>query len=380
MVRVDFRHVHAVKKRLADGTVRTYYYHRHTRLRLPDDPTSPEFAQALKDLAPAKDSPEGVAPGSFAALVEAYLGSPEFRSLAPKTQRDYRRYLDVIRESWGRNPVRKVTREHVLALRDHYASRPRTANYVVSVLRVLLSYAVDRPSLYGLTGNPAARPKRLKTNGGHRPWEESEIAAFRAHWPLGSLERTAFELALNTGQRGGDIAAMARSHVKGGLIMIAQEKTGARVEVPISLALAEALAAWDTARSERIAAFKAAGRPVPLDMGSRVLTSPERGYALTVDYWRHLMIDAMQAVPGLAQGLGAGGVTTHGLRYTAATRLRELGLGWEDIGAITGHETAAMARKYSSRRRRAKIAIHRLDQATAEDTPTDDGNKSGPKV
>ncbi|KAA5603724.1 tyrosine-type recombinase/integrase [Roseospira marina] len=361
MVKVNHKGVNTIRKRRPDGSVRVYYYHRATGLRLPDDPASPEFAQALRDLAPAPETGKP-APGSFAALVEAYLSSPEFRALALKTQRDYRRYLDVIRESWGRNPVRKLTREHVLTLRDHYGDRPRTANYVVSVLRVLLSYAVDRSSIYGLTANPAARPKRLKTNGGHRPWEESEISAFRAQWPLGSLERTAFELALNTGQRGGDIAAMARSDVKGGRIQVAQEKTGARVSVRISQALADALGAWDVAQAERIAALETAARPVPLDMGRRILTTTERGKALTVDYWRHLMIDAMQAVPGLAQGLEAGGVTTHGLRYTAATRLRELGLGWEDIGAITGHETAAMARKYSERRRRADRAITKLDQ------------------
>lgn len=372
MVRVDHRHVHAVRKRLADGSLRTYYYHRQTRLRLPDDPASPEFAQALRDLAPAPAA-ASIAPGSFAALVEAYLDSAEFRALAPRTQKDYRRYLDVIRESWGRNPVRMVTREHVLALRDHYSDRPRTANYVVAVLRVLLAYAVDRPSVYGLSANPAARPRRLKTGAGHRPWEESEIAAYRAHWPLGSLERTAFELALCTGQRGGDIAAMARSHVAGGRTQVAQQKTGARVSVPIAADLAEALAAWDAAQVERIAALESAGRPVPLDMRRRLLTTPDRGRAVTVDYWRHLMIDAMQAVPGLAQGLDAGGVTTHGLRYTAATRLRELGLDWEAISAITGHETAEMARKYTRQRRRAELAVTRLDEATAR-------NKPGPEV
>lgn len=362
MVKVHHPGVNTIKKTLADGTTRKYYYHRASGTRLPDDPTAPEFAQALRDLS-APSSRDGIVPGSFAALILAYLDSADFKALAPKTQRDYRRYLDVIRGSWGKNPVRRITREQVLGLRDHFGDRPRTANYVVSVLRMLLAYAVDRPSVYGLTSNPAARPRRLKTGGGHRPWEEAEIAAYRAHWPLGSLERTAFELALNTGQRGGDIAGMARAHIAGGQIMVAQEKTGARVDVPISAALAEALAAWESAQAGRIAALEAEGRPVPLDMRRRVLTTPDRGQALKVDYWRHLMIDAMQAVPGLAQGLEGSGVTTHGLRYTAATRLRELGLDWETIGAITGHQTAEMARQYSRRRRKAELAIARLDAA-----------------
>lgn len=52
-----------------------------------------------------------------------------------------------------------------------------------------------------------------------------------------------------------------------------------------------------------------------------------------------------------------------GLRYTATTRLRELGVDWVEIGAITGNQTAEMARKYSNQRRAAKVAIARLNAA-----------------
>lgn len=55
--------------------------------------------------------------------------------------------------------------------------------------------------------------------------------------------------------------------------------------------------------------------------------------------------------------------TTHGLRYTAATVLRELGLDWDDVAAVTGHKTTAMVRKYTAKRRRAARAIARLDEA-----------------
>ncbi|MBF0251143.1 MAG: tyrosine-type recombinase/integrase [Alphaproteobacteria bacterium] len=55
--------------------------------------------------------------------------------------------------------------------------------------------------------------------------------------------------------------------------------------------------------------------------------------------------------------------TTHGLRYTAATILRELGCEWPMIASITGHETAEMARKYSEKKRFASMAVARLDEA-----------------
>ena len=55
---------------------------------------------------------------------------------------------------------------------------------------------------------------------------------------------------------------------------------------------------------------------------------------------------------------------THGLRYAAATRLYELRVSFDDIASITGHETAAMVRKYAKNKRAAKIAIGKLDAAT----------------
>ncbi|WP_158303955.1 tyrosine-type recombinase/integrase [Paramagnetospirillum magneticum] len=101
---------------------------------------------------------------------------------------------------------------------------------------------------------------------------------------------------------------------------------------------------------------------VPLAMRRMMLTS-ETGRAFKVDHFRHVMIAAYQAVDGLTVGLEAGGVTTHGLRYTAATILHELGNDWETIAAITGHETVQMVRKYTDKKRRAKLAIASLNAA-----------------
>lgn len=55
--------------------------------------------------------------------------------------------------------------------------------------------------------------------------------------------------------------------------------------------------------------------------------------------------------------------TLHGLRYTTATILRELGVDPLDIAEILGHRTEAMTRKHSEKRRRAARAIVKLDAA-----------------
>ncbi|MBF0305162.1 MAG: tyrosine-type recombinase/integrase [Alphaproteobacteria bacterium] len=376
MVTIHLPGVNQVRKRQRDGTIKIHYYHRATKTKLPDDPATPEFVARVLELNGQMARPDagGPKPGTIAALVEHFKGSAEFTALAEKTRKDYGRYLDVIRETWGPNRVAGIDREAVLDLRDAYQETPRTANYVVSVLRLLLTFAVDRPAKYGLTHNPAARPKKLKTGEGHRPWEEGEIAAFRAYWSLGSVERTAFELGLNTGQRGEDIIAMERAHIGAdGSIAVAQEKTKARVWVPQSVDLRAALAAWDVSQAERRVSIEDHGGPAPLAT-RRMLLTTERGKAFKVDHFRHVMIAAYQAVPGLPAGMESGGVTTHGLRYTAATILHELGNDWDTIAAITGHETVQMVRKYTAKKRRAKVAIASLDEARRATKGGPEGN------
>ncbi|WP_376989724.1 tyrosine-type recombinase/integrase [Azospirillum rugosum] len=349
MVRVDFPGVNMVTKRLASGERRVYYYHRASGIRLPDDPRSPEFAQAYAKLnaAPATrlDDPK---PETFAALIEAYKASPDFLQLAEETRKSYARHLDTLSlgntakggkfKGWGALPVKAVERKHVLTLRDTFMEKPRTANYMVQVLRLLLTFAVDRG---WRADNPAQRPKMLKTGDGHRPWEESEIESFRAKWGPTTRERVAFELLLNTGQRAGDVAAMVRQHYRSGTISVTQQKTNERLWIPASQELVAVLDPW-------------------LESHKHMAMLPSRFHKpMTPNGFVHFMSDAIREA-GLADD-----VTTHGLRYTAATMLHELKLEWEVIASITGHQTVAMVRKYTAKKRNAQLAIASLDAARA---------------
>src|SRR5262249_41073721 len=157
---------------------------------------------------------------------------------------------------------------------------PRTANYIVAIVRLILAYAEDRKATFRLPQhwtNPARRPKKLKTGAGHRPWEESEIAAYRKKWKLGTFERVLFEAFLNTGQRGGDIAPMVRPQYHQGEIAVAQEKTGERVWIPASHDLRAALDPWLKSHNHVVLFPTPNGRP------------------LKVDHMRHLMRDAIRA-------------------------------------------------------------------------------------
>lgn len=343
MVVVVLPGVKRIPMRLADGSRRVYYYHRATGKRLPDDPASPEFSARLADLNAPKPKVLAAAIDTIAGLIAAYRASPDFTQLAEKTRKDYRRYLATIEELWGDLPIKDLRRRHVRALRDAYAKTPRTANYLVQVTRLIMTYAVDEELR---DDNPASKPKLLRTGDGHRPWEEDEIETYREHWKPETVERVAFELLINLGQRGGDTIAMTRAHYRKGEVAVAQEKTGARVWVPASDDLRAILDPWLETHCQLVLLVNSDGAP------------------FKIDHFRHFMRAAYQAAKITDE------VSTHGCRYTAATILHELGCDWETIGSITGHETASMVRKYTAKKRLARLAIGRLNRARKNDAET----------
>ena len=333
------------------GRSRRYWYYRRGARRLPiaapdgrrltpDDPGFLEAYERIHASFEAAPPPAGAAPGSLAHLVTGYLGSPQYAGLSGRTRKDYRTTLDDLARRFGRHPAAAMTREFVINLRDRHAAKPSTANEFVALLRLVMNWGMERPSLYGVTANPAAGVRKLKEGTGHRPWEEWEIAAFRAAWPGASWERVAFELLLNTGQRLGDVRTMTRNQVAGGWATIpAQNKTGARVEIPIAADLAAVLEPWLQAHDHLVVLPSALGTALNVADTSKRLLAARRKAGLPDD------------------------LSNHGLRYTAGTVLREIGTDWPTIADVLGHATATMARKYSERRRRTRIAITRLDDA-----------------
>ena len=134
---------------------------------------------------------------------------------------------------------------------------------------------------------------------------------------------------------------MIRRQYFQGEIAVAQEKTKKRVWIPASQDLRDVLDPWLKSN---------AGLP------NAPIFRTEKGRELLVDHMRHVMRAGMRAA-GLPDDC-----TLHGLRYTFATRAIELGLDWQTIESIVGHETAEMAFKYTQQRRGARLAIATLNQ------------------
>lgn len=93
--------------------------------------------------------------------------------------------------------------------------------------------------------------KRIRIRGVYGSLEfwanlEAAKAAFEARWPLGTMQRLAYEIILCTGLRRGDVHKFGRQHVKGGTYTVRTSKTGMVVESMMAPRLAQAIATTRT--------------------------------------------------------------------------------------------------------------------------------------
>lgn len=321
-----------VKRVRAKG--KTYHYHRITHERLPAD--HEERASRVLDInRTLKGIGRKAAPGSLDEVITLYKAAPEFRCLRSKTRQDYARYLEILRDKWGSYPIADIGRKHVLALRDKYADAPSKANMVVTVLRIVAAFAVEREYR---ADNPAKDIRKLATGPGHTAWPLTAIERFLNSAP--PMMALALKVGLYTGQREGDCLAMSWHDYDGQQIFVAQSKTGTKLWVAVHITLREALDA-----QQRV---------------SPIILTTATGQPFTGPNFRHHFRKAMT-------DNGLNGLTFHGLRYTAAAMLAEAGCSLKEIASITGHKSLGMIEKYSrdaDQRRLAGAAVLRWENAS----------------
>jgi hypothetical protein len=77
---------------------------------------TPEFFVELSELERASQATEAV-PGTLWHVVRAYMRSPQWGSLRPKTRVSYQRALEILKPL-EKMPLHKITRPFIFALRD----------------------------------------------------------------------------------------------------------------------------------------------------------------------------------------------------------------------------------------------------------------------
>jgi enterobacteria phage integrase len=219
------------------GKLRAYFRKDHgLRIPLPNTIGSSAFNAAYQDALAGRLSgttaarPNIATQGTIEALVRSYIQSREYRDLRGTTKTGYASRLEAIRSKHGHRLVAEMTRERIAkAFLDPYADRPGAALSILKMLRILIRHAV---MLGWLQHDPSLGIKRPK-QGEVRSWTEAELAQFEARWPVGTKQRLAFALMLNTGQRRSDVHRMTWADVTGNTIKVVQQKTGAKLTLPL---------------------------------------------------------------------------------------------------------------------------------------------------
>jgi integrase len=349
-VKIDVKHVHVVKKPLADGTIKEYYYHRRTRKPIAGSPGSAAFQIAYEEASKSGSGGGGGSDDTFSRLIADYIGSYDFQKKSDWTKKDYLKAKRRVEERWGDMPIKllndkRIKREFV-RWRDLMAkSSPKQADLTFGFARRVVSYAVkhgqlDVNHLKGL-GNAYEADRSDKV------WTVDQVNSLMKR--ANPYERMAILLALHTGRRLGDLITVTWGDWDGEFIKLLNSKGGKRIKIAhrATKNLALSIEKWK----------RALGRVPHQD--DPILITP-KGLPWNAVYLSSVMGD-------LKKECGFDDLHFHDMRGTAITVLSENGCTTPEIASISGHsmkQVEAILEKYMARTRPLNdAAVAKLEQS-----------------
>jgi integrase len=309
-MRVVLRGINSITKRLADGTCRTYYYAWKGGPALRGKPGAPEFHASYNEAVAKKVAPPS---GVLLSLLFRFQESAEFQhGISERTRRDYIKQIKRIERAFSDFPIKAIDDPRAVDIflkwRDELAQTSlRQADYAYGTLARILSWAVKRRLI---KTNPCADGGKLYHGTRvDKIWDDEQVARFLRTAP--PYLRLAMLLAVNTGQRQGDLLRLPWSSYDGEVIKLRQKKTHVYVPVPASNELKAALDA--ASKRSPIMLVNSDGKP-----------------------WSE---SGFQGAWGKAtKRAGIQGLTFHDLRGTAVVTLARAGCTEVEIYSITGHK------------------------------------------
>lgn len=238
-VKLPIKGVNVTSAKLADGSVVYYYYTKRKggvrfwtspkKLRW-DTPLPVEFVRAYNEA--MDETPE--AEGDIAQFITDYLSSDSMPpSQARRKEIDY--YQKIIRDQFGKASAQAVQHPRFRKIlrkwrQERFGHSPRQADIAIGVFSLILQFALDD----GLIDvNRAAGMKKLYT----APDDKAPIPADHVEMFMNGAKphvADALTLALFTGLRVSDLAAVSWSHDKGDHIWIKTKKRQRFARIPLT--------------------------------------------------------------------------------------------------------------------------------------------------
>lgn len=304
--------IHKVKRKLADGSTRIHYYAWRGGPRMEAKPHTEAFAL---EYARHKGTAAPKVVETLETLIDRFTGpeeerNPDFLALAETTQTDHLYAFRLIKEKWPRLPAKltqqKGMKGDIRKWHRSFAANPRKADKLLFSLSKVFSYAVADEII---DKNPCTGIERLYSGSRRESvWSVAQIKAFRAGAPAHLL--LAFEMALHTGQRQGDLLSLSWKDYDGVYLQFRQSKTDKRLKVRVHSKLKAML---DTLDKDKLRILlNSRNRPWTKD-GFKTSWGKE------------------------CARLKIGDVTFHDLRGTFITERAREGSSVENIAKISGH-------------------------------------------
>ena len=172
-MRVRLKGINPVRKQLADGTIKPYWYAWKGKGAplLRGEPGSPEFVQsyneAIASRKPASDK-------TLQSLIDYFQKTTEFtHGIGPRTRSDYVKQVVIIEKKWSDFPISGLADKRARGLfmewRDELAQKSaRQADYAWTVLQRILSVALKRGKIDETHASPAngSTDRRVSTRFG----------------------------------------------------------------------------------------------------------------------------------------------------------------------------------------------------------------------
>ncbi|MDZ4254249.1 MAG: tyrosine-type recombinase/integrase [Sulfuritalea sp.] len=282
--------------------------------------------------------------GSLSALIRDYRRSRFYLDLRPKTRAGYDHNMKILEQWAGPTPVAWITRKQAEAFYNELrAATPSKAVAVMTMLYILFLrastiYDPGQPGHMPAAANPAARMELKRPVARKLIWPRAAVDHFIA--AADAIGRPslgdAVELDYWLGQRPADVLAFPRSKYRDGVLDVLQQKTGARVLLPL-----------DMVARVRTRLEAAAGRTRNLKIQATTLIVCElTGKPWVQSTFQHEFARVRAAAaatmpwvtqPHLEAPVAFTALQFRFLRHTAVTALKAAGCDNETVADVTGH-------------------------------------------
>lgn len=261
-------------------------------------------------------------------IIGEYIQSSRYSKLSKHTKHQYWQAIRKIEGEFGDRKIETLRRADIVRAHDKMGKTPATANIFARVSSIIFNYAVDMDYI---GANPASRIKMYKINTWSR-WDLEEVKkVILANHPIVS---TAVALAFYTGQREADILNMKWEDIRDGKVFVKQAKTGTELEIKLAPELVTYLETIPKSGKYIIG-------------GDKKMTGPS---------FRNMFKRVTRAM-GIERQF-------HGIRKTVGAMLAERGRNTNEIAALLGHKTLAMAALYTRQASNKKMIASAVNDLT----------------